>query len=46
MPAPNSSPSFEPFIPAHVAMREFTLRAVLTGTALGVIFGEIGRAHV
>ena len=39
MPAPNSSPPFEPFIPAHVAMREFTLRAVLTGTALGVIFG-------
>ena len=37
MPVPKS---FEPFIPASVAtMREFTLRAVLTGTILGIIFG-------
>jgi putative OPT family oligopeptide transporter len=39
MSAPQSSPSFEPFIPAHVAMREFTLRAVLSGTVLGIVFG-------
>jgi putative OPT family oligopeptide transporter len=36
-PAPG--PKFEPFIPAAAAMREFTLRAVVTGTVLGVIFG-------
>ncbi|MBI5690068.1 MAG: oligopeptide transporter, OPT family [Verrucomicrobia bacterium] len=35
-PAPRK---FEPFIPAHVTMREFTLRAVLTGTVLGIVFG-------
>ncbi|HTZ20914.1 MAG TPA: oligopeptide transporter, OPT family [Opitutaceae bacterium] len=36
-----SSPkNFEPFIPASVAtMREFTLRAVVTGTILGIVFG-------
>jgi putative OPT family oligopeptide transporter len=32
-------PKFEPFIPATVNMREFTLRAVLTGAILGTIFG-------
>lgn len=30
---------FEPFIPAHVAMREFTARAVITGVILGTVFG-------
>ncbi len=30
---------FEPFIPDSVVMREFTLRAVLTGAVLGMIFG-------
>jgi putative OPT family oligopeptide transporter len=30
---------FEPFIPDSVVMREFTLRAVLTGAILGMIFG-------
>ncbi|MEO6244720.1 MAG: oligopeptide transporter, OPT family [Opitutaceae bacterium] len=30
---------FEPFIPDAVVMREFTLRAVLTGVVLGTIFG-------
>jgi putative OPT family oligopeptide transporter len=35
-----SAPSkFEPFIPDHVSMREFTLRAVITGAILGVVFG-------
>jgi putative OPT family oligopeptide transporter len=33
------APKHEPFIPADTAMREFTLRAVLTGTVLGMIFG-------
>src|SRR6187397_1207258 len=32
-------PHFEPFIPAQVSMREFTVRAVVTGAILGVIFG-------
>ncbi|MSU49911.1 MAG: oligopeptide transporter, OPT family [Opitutus sp.] len=31
--------NFEPYIPAHVSMREFTARAVLTGTILGIVFG-------
>lgn len=36
----NSSPSkFEPFIPADAKLPEFTFRAVLTGTVLGIIFG-------
>ncbi|HEU5080541.1 MAG TPA: oligopeptide transporter, OPT family [Opitutaceae bacterium] len=37
--SPSPSPKFEPFIPASVKMREFTLRAVLTGVILGTIFG-------
>ncbi len=36
---PNPAPRFEPFIPPGAVMREFTLRAVLTGTVLGVVFG-------
>ncbi|MBI5381475.1 MAG: oligopeptide transporter, OPT family [Opitutae bacterium] len=36
MPNPKG---FEPFIPASVTMREFSFRAVLTGTILGIIFG-------
>jgi putative OPT family oligopeptide transporter len=39
MAEPASAPKFEPFIPDGAVMREFTLRAVLTGTVLGVIFG-------
>jgi putative OPT family oligopeptide transporter len=35
----STRPHFEPFIPAHVVMREFTARAVLTGVVLGIIFG-------
>lgn len=34
-----SSPKFEPFIAPSVVMKEFTLRAVLTGVVLGTIFG-------
>ncbi len=30
---------FEPFIPSHVRMLEFTARAVITGVVLGIIFG-------
>src|SRR3954470_25021805 len=36
MSAPNS---FEPYIPDHISMREFTARAVITGAILGMIFG-------
>lgn len=32
-------PAVEPFIAADTAMREFTLRAVITGAILGLIFG-------
>ena len=39
MAEPVSPAKFEPFIPDAAVMREFTLRAVLTGTVLGVIFG-------
>ncbi|MBA4137211.1 MAG: oligopeptide transporter, OPT family [Opitutus sp.] len=35
----SSSPKFEPFIPASANLPEFTLRAVLTGTILGIVFG-------
>ncbi|MBS0630687.1 MAG: oligopeptide transporter, OPT family [Verrucomicrobia bacterium] len=34
-----SSPKFEPFIPASTKLTEFTLRAVLTGAVLGMVFG-------
>ncbi len=30
---------FEPFIPDSVNLREFTVRAVVTGAILGMIFG-------
>ena len=33
------APKFEPFIPPSIFMREFTLRAVLTGIVLGAVFG-------
>jgi putative OPT family oligopeptide transporter len=33
------TPRFEPFIPASAQLPEFTLRAVLTGTILGLVFG-------
>jgi len=32
-------PAIEPFIPDQTNLREFTLRAVLTGAVLGIIFG-------
>jgi putative OPT family oligopeptide transporter len=35
----DSSPKFEPYIPATTGLKEFTLRAVLTGAILGVVFG-------
>jgi putative OPT family oligopeptide transporter len=34
-----TAPKHEPFIPDATVMREFTLRAVLTGTVLGIVFG-------
>ena len=39
MAEPTPVSRFEPYIPAGMVMREFTLRAVLTGTVLGMIFG-------
>jgi putative OPT family oligopeptide transporter len=36
---PTPAPKFEPFILPETVMREFTVRAVLTGTLLGIIFG-------
>jgi putative OPT family oligopeptide transporter len=37
--SPSGAPRHEPFIPDATVMREFTLRAVLTGTILGIVFG-------
>lgn len=34
-----SSRGFVPFIPAQAVLREFTLRAVVVGTLLGILFG-------
>ena len=37
---PNASPrGFEPFIPAKTILPECTLRALVTGTVLGILFG-------
>lgn len=33
------APKFEPFIPASARLPEFTLRAVITGAILGMVFG-------
>ncbi len=38
-PTPGSSETFKPYIPASASPREFTVRAVLLGTILGVVFG-------
>src|SRR5258708_20867003 len=35
----NLPKKFEPFIPDAVVMNEFTLRAVITGAILGMVFG-------
>jgi putative OPT family oligopeptide transporter len=37
--AQSPAPKFEPFIPASANLPEFTLRAVVTGVVLGMIFG-------
>jgi len=36
---PESPRSFVPFIPAESRLREFTLRSVVVGTLLGILFG-------
>jgi len=36
---PSPKPKFEPFILPETVMREFTVRAVLVGTVLGILFG-------
>src|SRR5881397_638638 len=38
-PAPVDDAIFRPFIPDGARLREFTLRAIIAGTLLGVIFG-------
>jgi len=38
-PSPGTRPKLEPFIPAETVMREFTVRALVVGTLLGVMFG-------
>ncbi len=38
-PAEEHAPAFHPYIAPETRMREFTLRGVLLGTILGVIFG-------
>lgn len=37
--AQSPAPKFEPFIPASARLPEFTLRAVITGAILGMVFG-------
>lgn len=39
MPNPNPPAAFRSYIPSDVAMREFTPRALIMGTTLGMIFG-------
>lgn len=34
-----SARGFVPFIPAQAVLREFTFRAVIVGTLLGILFG-------
>jgi putative OPT family oligopeptide transporter len=38
-PVPSEKPAFEPFILPQTVMKELTVRAVLVGTVLGVLFG-------
>ncbi len=38
-PAPHEPAAFEPFISAGTKMREFSVRALVLGTLLGVVFG-------
>jgi len=38
-PVPTEKAAFEPFILPQTVMKEFTVRAVLVGTVLGVLFG-------
>ncbi len=35
----NNPPKFEPFIPASAKLTEFTVRSVVTGAVLGMVFG-------
>src|SRR3954469_20339702 len=37
-PAPSAPPPFEPFVPPSQAPAELTLRAVLLGAVLGIVF--------
>src|SRR6476619_5952662 len=35
----HQNPEFLPFIPPQAALREFSLRGIIVGTLLGIIFG-------
>jgi putative OPT family oligopeptide transporter len=35
----SSNSSFQPFVPPHVNMKEFTLKAILLGSFFGILFG-------
>ncbi len=37
----NEKVTFQPYVPANVIMPEFTLRAVLLGALLGIVFGAV-----
>ena len=39
MAASTPRPDFEPFIPADTTLKEFTWRAILVGTVIGMVFG-------
>lgn len=39
MPQPKEPGAFQPYIPASAALPEFTLRALVMGTVLGMVFG-------
>ncbi|MCX7220536.1 MAG: hypothetical protein NTY70_16880 [Burkholderiales bacterium] len=39
MPKEIAAPEFKPYIPASAVLPEFTLRALVMGVVLGMIFG-------
>ena len=38
---PSEKAAFQPYVPANVIMPEFTLRAVVLGALLGIVFGAV-----
>jgi uncharacterized oligopeptide transporter (OPT) family protein len=39
VPPDTKKPEFRPYIPAAATLPEFTLRALILGTLLGIVFG-------